>query len=114
MTVGGSFHDTATLSPPAGGPAPTGTVTFDVYGPGDTTCAGPVLFTSTNPLNPAGTSAVSGNFTPTTAGTYRVVATYSGDANYSSRTSRVFRSGGGGRGEQGNGGTSPRRCRRRR
>ena len=87
MTVGGSFHDTATLSPPAGGPAPTGTVTFDVYGPGDTTCAGPVLFTSTNPLNPAGTSAVSGNFTPTTAGTYRVVATYSGDANYSSRTS---------------------------
>jgi hypothetical protein len=82
VTLGSSFQDTATLSPPAGAAAPTGSVTFDVYGPSDTTCAGPVLFTSTNPVNAAGTSAVSGTFTPGAAGTYRVVATYSGDANY--------------------------------
>jgi Big-like domain-containing protein len=88
VTLGSSFQDTATLgAPPAGEPTPTGTVTFNVYGPSDTSCAGPVLFTSTNPVNAAGTSAVSGTFTPGAAGTYRVVATYSGDANYSGSAS---------------------------
>ena len=83
ITIGSSFHDTATLGPaPAGAPAPTGTVTFNVYGPGDPTCAAAPVFMSANPLNAAGTSATSGTFTPTATGTYRVIATYSGDANY--------------------------------
>ncbi|MCA1683756.1 MAG: Ig-like domain repeat protein, partial [Actinobacteria bacterium] len=88
VALGGSFHDTATLgSVPAGAPAPTGTVTFNVYGPGDAACAGAPLFASTNAVNAAGTTAVSGTFTPTATGTYRVVATYSGDANYNGRAS---------------------------
>ncbi len=53
-----------------------------MYGPGDPTCAAAPVFTSTNAVNAAGTSATSGTFMPTTTGTYRVIATYSGDANY--------------------------------
>jgi PKD repeat protein len=87
IAVGGSFHDTATLTPPPGAVVPTGTVTFNVYGPGDTTCAGGRVFTSTNALNAAGTGATSDNFTPTTTGTYRVIAAYSGDANYNGSAS---------------------------
>jgi len=85
LTIPASFRDTATLTPPAGGPAPTATVTFNVYGPNDGACTGAVVFTSTNPVT-AGT-AVSDSFTPTLAGTYRVIATYSGDANYASSAS---------------------------
>ena len=88
IAVGASFHDTATLGPaPAGGAAPTGTVTFNVYGPGDPTCAAAPVFTSTNPVNAAGTTAVSASFTPAATGTYRVIATYSGDANYTGSAS---------------------------
>ncbi|MEA2265076.1 MAG: hypothetical protein QOE27_659, partial [Solirubrobacteraceae bacterium] len=83
FALGGSFHDTATLSPPAGTAAPTGSVTFDVFSPGNTTCSGSPSFTSVITLTGAGTSGVSGTFTPTATGTYRVIASYSGDANYS-------------------------------
>ena len=82
ITLGGPFSDTATLSPPGRAAVPTGTVTVNVYGPGDPTCAAAPVFSSTNALNAAGTTAVSSSFTPTTAGTYRVIATYNGDANY--------------------------------
>ncbi len=82
IAVGGAFHDTATLSPPAGGGPPTGTVTFNVYAPADPTCAATPLFTSTNAVDPSGTTAVSSDFSPTAPGTYRVIASYSGDASY--------------------------------
>ena len=82
ITLGQSFTDTAMVSVPAGAPAPTGTVNFFVYGPDDVTCAGaPVASSLTRPIGPGGT-ATSGVFTPSAAGTYRVIATYSGDANY--------------------------------
>src|SRR5204862_5539067 len=42
VVVGGTISDTATL---AGGTSPSGTVTFDVFAPGDATCASPPLFT---------------------------------------------------------------------
>src|SRR5207245_231612 len=85
ITLGSTFHDTATLGPkPAGAATPTGSVTFNVYGPADPTCAAAPVFTSTNAVNAAGTTATSGTFTPTTTGTHRVIATYSGDANYNS------------------------------
>ena len=82
----GTISDTATIGPPpAGAPAPTGTVTFQVYGPNDPTCAGTPVFTSTNTVTGGGT-AVSTAFLPGPstggAGTYRYVATYSGDATY--------------------------------
>jgi hypothetical protein len=81
------LSDTATLGgAPAGSPAPTGTVTFRVYAPGDTTCSAAAVFSSTDPVDAAGTSAVSDPFTPTLAsggtGTYRFTAAYGGDANY--------------------------------
>ncbi len=79
VTVGGDITDTATVS---GGHSPTGTVTFKLYGPNDTTCA-TVIFTSANrPLS--GGKATSTAFTTVDAGTYRWIATYNGDANNTS------------------------------
>ena len=84
-TIGNSASDTATLSGvPNGAPAPTGTVTFNAYGPGDATCSNTPAFTDTVTLAGAGTTASSGAFTATAAGTYRWTASYGGDANYSS------------------------------
>ena len=77
VTIGGAISDTATL---AGGVAPTGTITFNLYGPNDATCSGAVLFQSTATVNGNGTYG-SGNFTPTATGTYRWIANYGGDAN---------------------------------
>jgi hypothetical protein len=76
VRVGGTIHDTATLS---GGVNPSGLITFNLYGPGDTTCAAP-LSTSTAPVNGNGTYS-SARFTATIVGTYRWVASYSGDSN---------------------------------
>jgi hypothetical protein len=73
--VGGRMNDSATL---AGAFKPSGTVTFRLFGPGDTNCAAAPVFTSTVPET---TPTISGIFTPTTAGTYRWVATYNGDVS---------------------------------
>jgi uncharacterized repeat protein (TIGR01451 family) len=77
VVLGGSIHDTATL---AGGFSPTGTITFRLYGPNDATCTGAAIFTSGIPVGGNG-DYVSDAFTPAAAGTYRWIATYSGDAN---------------------------------
>ncbi|WP_166388832.1 choice-of-anchor A family protein [Catellatospora methionotrophica] len=77
VTLGGQVSDTATL---AGGNAPTGTITFNLYGPNDATCSNDPVFTASVPVN--GNAAYpSGPFTPTQAGTYRWIASYSGDGN---------------------------------
>src|SRR3989442_254753 len=75
--AGGTISDQATL---AGGVGPTGTISFTVFGPNDATCSG----TPTS----GGSAPVSGNGTypssavpVTQAGTYRWIASYSGDAN---------------------------------
>ena len=78
----GTFTDTATITTPAGSPAPTGTVNFFVYGPNDATCAGAPIASSLNRPVGAGGTATSGTFGPFGAGTYRVIAVYSGDVNY--------------------------------
>ncbi len=53
-----------------------GTVTFRLYGPGDTTCSGPAIFTSADrPLDASGV-ATSASFTPTAVGTYRWIANF--------------------------------------
>ena len=77
----GTLSDRATVngrvSPVAGA-----TVDFRLYGPDDAQCARPAVFESLHVPYPVGGGAVeSGSFTPTRAGTYRWVATYSGDAN---------------------------------
>jgi hypothetical protein len=74
-TIGISVSDKGTV---AGGLNPSGTVSFSLFGPTDTTCTGTPVFISANqPLS--GGSASSGSFTPTTTGTYHWVATYNGD-----------------------------------
>ena len=78
-TIGGSIHDTATIS---GGHGPTGTVSFNAYAAADASCATPVFSSGLIPVS--GGTAVSGDFTPTVAGTYRWKAIYSGDDGNSS------------------------------
>jgi hypothetical protein len=74
----GQLSDRATVT---GVVSPIGpqTVTFRLYGPNNATCASPPVFTSTVALT--GGEAQSVLFTPTTAGTFRWIATYDGDAN---------------------------------
>lgn len=80
---GTALTDTATVDgrvePVAGA-----TVDFRLYGPNDDTCAGTPVFESLDvPYTVAGGPVVSGAFTPTVAGTYRWIASYSGDINNS-------------------------------
>lgn len=74
-SVGGAISDTATL---AGGTNPTGTITFSLFGPGDTTCTAAPVTTSTRTVAGNGTYT-SGLFSPAAPGTYRYTARYSGD-----------------------------------
>jgi uncharacterized repeat protein (TIGR01451 family) len=78
VNVGATISDSATLSGATSDAG--GHITFRAYGPGDTDCSNAAAFTSSS-------FAVSGNgtygpasFTPSTAGTYRWIASYSGDA----------------------------------
>ncbi len=74
-----SLSDTATIS---GGNNPTGTITFNLYAPGDTQCTASI-FTSVVPVNGPGTYN-SGPFPAnqvTQTGVYNWTAQYSGDAN---------------------------------
>jgi hypothetical protein len=85
--VGTVISDTATLS---GGASPTGTVTFSLYGPGDSTCSGTNLVAGLTgfagvPLS--GASAVSAGYATTQPGTYNWVASYSGDVSNPAVTS---------------------------
>jgi hypothetical protein len=77
--TGGSISDAATLS---AGYNPTGTITWKLYGPGDAHCSAAPIQTFTQSVNGNGTYTSPG-FTPTSAGTYRWIASYSGDgANF--------------------------------
>ncbi|MEO5873965.1 MAG: ice-binding family protein [Streptosporangiaceae bacterium] len=71
---GGRISDSARLT---GGASPTGNVTFRLFAPGDTACANPIA-TKVGALS--GNTAVSGDVTATTVGTYRWTAAYAGDA----------------------------------
>ncbi len=81
VPVGGTVSDSATV---IGGASPTGSVRFDLFGPGDPTCSAPIA-TRTGTLT--GSSAASGGVTVGAPGTYRWVATYSGDASNAPATS---------------------------
>ncbi len=78
-TIGDPVHDVATLS---GATADAGgTITFSLYGPSAMPdCSGTAVFTST--VNVSGPGDYnSGDFTPTTAGKYYWIASYSGDVS---------------------------------
>ena len=90
VTLGAPIRDSATVTGDvAPAPAPTGTVTFTLFGPGNPSCTGAPIFTSANRPLAGGPppTALSEDFTPTAAGTYQWVAVYSGDANYPAATS---------------------------
>ena len=76
-TVGGQLSDTAALT---GANDPTGTITFRLFGPDDPTCSGTVASQSSRTVNGNGTYT-SDPFTAAAPGTYRWVASYSGDAD---------------------------------
>jgi hypothetical protein len=76
-TTGGAIVDTATL---AQGVNPTGTITFKLFGPGDATCSGAPVLTSTRTVAGNG-NYISDPYTVTLPGGYRFEASYSGDAS---------------------------------
>ncbi len=73
--LGSPIDATATL---IGGSSPTGTVSFDVWGPDKPSCDGAPDLTVT-PTVDAG--AATGSVTPALPGLYRWIATYSGDSS---------------------------------
>jgi autotransporter-associated beta strand protein len=75
VELGNPVSDTATL---AGGFSPGGTVTFRLYGPDDANCSGAPVFTDTKAVSGNG-DYTSAGFRPTEVGTYRWIASYSGD-----------------------------------
>ncbi len=79
VPVGGLLTDTATLAEGAGPAGPTGTITFNLYGPANLTCTG-AAFTDTVTVTGNG-QYTSDSFTPTQPGTYQWIADYSGDSN---------------------------------
>jgi hypothetical protein len=93
VSLGAAISDSAQMVGLPGGAGgigspPTGTLTFDLYAPADTTCATPI-FTASPALAIQGgvvSTAASGSYTPTAAGsgsgTYRWRAFYPGDTTY--------------------------------
>src|SRR5205814_2134403 len=61
----------------------SGSITFNLYGPNDATCAGTVLYTNTDPVSANG-NYYSTNYTPTSTGTDRCTDSYTGDTANSS------------------------------
>jgi hypothetical protein len=78
VPLGGVVSDTADLSYGAG---PTGTMSYDLYGPGDTTCSGTPVYSDTASVASGNGTYPSGTYAPTVPGTYRWTTRYSGDAN---------------------------------
>jgi hypothetical protein len=73
--VGNYIGDNATLT---GGSSPDGTITFNLYGPGDASCTSPIATYSAT-VNGNGTYVSAPSYQTTLAGSYRWVADYSGD-----------------------------------
>jgi hypothetical protein len=77
VPAGGGVSDKATLG---AGQAPGGEIVFKLYGPDDSSCSAAPVFTKSVAVSGNG-SYESGSFSPSKPGTYRWVASYSGDAN---------------------------------
>jgi LPXTG-motif cell wall-anchored protein len=80
VVLGGQFVDVATVTGLVN-PQPGATVTMRLYGPDDATCAGAPVFQSTVAYPVGGGPVTSAPVVPSVAGTYRWIATYSGDVN---------------------------------
>jgi len=82
-SIGTILNDTATVT---GGTNPTGTVTFNLWGPDDVDCDGTAVYTQTVDLT-AGSATTSPGYTTLAAGTYAWTASYSGDSNNNTASS---------------------------
>jgi len=78
VAVGEPIFDVATISSTS---ALGGTLTFQLFGPNDSSCSAAPIFTSNVQVNGNGNYA-SASFTPTTPGTYRWMVSYSGDTDH--------------------------------
>jgi hypothetical protein len=82
--TGDALGDTAHLT---GGSNPTGTITFTLYGPNDSTCSTPIYSEDVTVDNGNDDYSTNGSGSPTggniapSAGTYQWIASYSGDDN---------------------------------
>lgn len=86
VAPGSPIMDVATLGAlPSPAAAPTGAITFDLYGPTDTTCSAAPVFTDQKPVTAAG-AYTSTPYMPMVAGSYRWRTSYSGDASHSAVT----------------------------
>ena len=65
----------------SGGSSPGGTIVFKLYGPDDTGCTSAPVYTSAAVAVSGDGSYDSGTFAPSAPGTYRWVASYSGDGD---------------------------------
>ncbi len=83
---GGTTTDTAVLSGPGGAAAPRGTIVFRLFGPSDSTCTGTPVFSTSGNVTAFGSYSSGPSTALTEAGTYRWVATYSGDLIYAGAT----------------------------
>ena len=81
-------QDSATISANAGG-TPTGSVTFELFAPPDTTCSASAVYSQTVPLSSGSASTTNTTFSVSsaTADTYRWKVTYPGDATHTGATS---------------------------
>jgi hypothetical protein len=78
--TGATLQDSATLS--AGKtPDGSGSITFNLYGPGDTACSTPIHTEIDTHVTNDGPWNTSLGYVPTTPGTYQWVASFSGDTN---------------------------------
>jgi hypothetical protein len=77
---GNDLTDHATLTKAPTAPAPTGTITFDLYGPNDANCSNAPVGSDTVSVD-HGAGQYSGTVHVTAPGVYRWIASYSGDAN---------------------------------
>ncbi len=79
----GTLTDTATVKGLVS-PQPGATIDFRLYGDSDTNCTGAPIFQSLAvPYPPSGGPVTSAGYVPPGLGTYRWIASYSGDANNS-------------------------------
>ncbi|MGH9124725.1 MAG: beta strand repeat-containing protein, partial [Acidimicrobiales bacterium] len=84
---GDQIQDLALVQNTGFGPNPTGTVTFELFGPGNTSCAGEPLDTSSGDVDPTTGDASSALVTVSDVGVYQWVAIYSGDQNNNTEVS---------------------------
>jgi hypothetical protein len=81
--VGTTLNDAGTVT---GGFKLGGSVTFNLFAPGDQTCSGTPVFSQTQPLVNGGSSTSPG-FSTSAAGTWHWTAAYAGDANNNAASS---------------------------